>query len=66
MRLVFFKEDPGLDAGLAIFLTEFLEGEGSLANASACSLVLLLVDVLLDSSDLLLNLSDNSFHDVLV
>ncbi len=67
MRLAFLMEyDPGLDAGLAIFLTEFLEGEGSLANASACSLVLLLVDVLLDSSDLLLNLSDNSFHDVLV
>lgn len=58
--------DLGLDAGFAIFLTEFLEGEGGLADACACGLVVYLVDVFLDSSDLLLDLSDNSFHDNVV
>ena len=62
MRLVFFKEDPGLDAGLAIFLTEFLEGEGSLANASLGGFVLEFVDVGQDGGELIFDLSSELLH----
>ncbi len=51
-----------LHANLTILLSEFLESEGSLANASLCSLVLNLVDVSGDSSELLLDLGNNLFH----
>ena len=51
-----------LDAGFAILLTNLFEGEGSFADASLGGLVVDLVDVLLDSSNLLFDLGDNSFH----
>ncbi len=51
-----------LDAGLAVFLTELLESEGGLADTGLGGLVVNLVDVLLDSSDLLFDLGDNSVH----
>ena len=51
-----------LDAGLAVFLTELLEGKGGLADTGLGGLVVNLVDVLLDSSDLFLDLGDNCFH----
>ena len=51
-----------LDAGLAVFLTELLEGEGGLADTGLGGLVVNLVDVLLDDSDLLFDFGDNCFH----
>ena len=55
-----------LDAGFTILLAEFLEGEGSFTDASLGGFVVNLVDVLFDSSNLLLDLCNNSFHDVWV
>lgn len=54
----------GLDTGLAVFLTKFLENEGGLANAGLGGLVVYLVNVLCNSSNLLFHFGDNSFHDV--
>ena len=55
-------QESSLEAGFAILLAEFLEGEGGFADAGLGGFVVDLVDVLLDCSDLLLDFSDNCFH----
>ena len=60
------KPGAGLDAGLAVLLAEFFEGEGGFADAGLGGLVVNLVNVFLDSSDLLLDFCDNCFHCVVV
>ena len=53
-----------LHADFAVFLAEFLKGEGSLADAGLGCLVADLVDVSLDGIELLFDLGDNRFHTV--